>query len=71
MPKNKLQEVHTYLMSQRFPYHSVSVIHRPQDVGFHVIFMEHVEYMVTEEIKVKLDNWGFTYNFVKQDSSAR
>ena len=51
-------------MYNKFPYHSVSVIHRHQDLGLHVIFMESVKYMVTDEIKGYLKANKFTYSYV-------
>lgn len=38
-------------MYKRFPYHSVSVIHRHQDFGLPATFMEGVKDLVTDEIK--------------------
>jgi hypothetical protein len=52
-------------MYKKFPYHSVSVIHRHQDLGFHVMFMDSVRNMVTDEIKEKLKRDEFTWSFVK------
>lgn len=59
-----LHYCHQFLMYRKFPYHSVSVIHRHQDLGFHVIFMDSVRNMVTDEIKRKLSISGFGWSFV-------
>lgn len=64
----ELQSMHDYLMYKKFPYHSVSVIYRNQDLGFHVFFMENVKEMVTEEIKDRLDSFGFTFSFVPNNN---
>ena len=42
--------MHRYLMKKGFPYHSVSAIHRSQDLGFHCIFMDSVKDKVTKEV---------------------
>lgn len=63
-PQEKLQSMHDYLMYKKFPYHSVSVIYRSQDVGFHVYFMENVKKQVTDEIVTTIKNAGFNYSFV-------
>jgi hypothetical protein len=60
-----LSYCHQFLMYKKFPYHSVSVIHRHQDLGFHVMFMDSVRNMVTDEIKEKLKRDEFTWSFVK------
>lgn len=62
--KHDLESMHRYLMYKEFPYHSVSVIHRAQDLGLHVIFMEGVKDMVTDEIKGHIKSMGFTFSFV-------
>lgn len=51
-------------MYNKFPYHSVSVVHRPQNWGFRVIFTEAVRPQVTDEIKMHLEAFEFTYSFV-------
>lgn len=45
-----LNSMHRYLMKKGFPYHSVSVIHRQQDLGFHCIFMKSVKDKVTKDV---------------------
>lgn len=60
-----LSSMHSYLMYKKFPYHSVSVIHRGQDLGFHVIFMDNVREIVTDEIKSHIEAVGFTYSYAK------
>lgn len=60
----RLDMMYKYLMFKTFPYHSVSVVHRHQDTGFHVIFMKSVEYMVTDEIKLYLKQGGFSYSYI-------
>ena len=62
--QQQLKTVHSHLMYNKFPYHSVSVIYRHQDLGLHVIFMESVKYMVTDEIKGYLKANEFTYSYV-------
>ena len=62
--QSELIQMHRYLMYKKFPYHSVSVIHRYQDMGFRVIFMENVREMVTDEIREYIKAMGFTYSFV-------
>ena len=61
--QSELKSMHSHLMYKKFPYHSVSVIHRPQDLGFHVIFMGSVKEMVTDEIKDYIKATGFTFSF--------
>lgn len=61
-----LRFIHESLMYRGFPYHSVSVIYRQQDLGLHVFFMESVKDKVTEEVKTMLEIWGFNYSFVKE-----
>ena len=63
---NTLSVCHGYLMRMKFPYHSVSVIHRHQDLGFHVIFAHDVRDMVTDNVIKALTNLGFTYSINKQ-----
>jgi hypothetical protein len=60
----KLQQIHGHLMYKKFSYHSVSVIYRGQELGFHVIFMKSVKEMVTDEIKGYLKAYGFSYSFI-------
>lgn len=62
--EEQLKTVHRHLMYNKFHFHSVSVIHRDQDLGLHVIFMESVKYMVTDEIKAYLKANKFTYSYV-------
>jgi hypothetical protein len=64
-----LNVMHQHLMYRKFPYHSVSVIHRSQDLGFHVYFMESVREMITEEIKNYMGYLDFTYSFVKENKN--
>jgi len=61
-----LSDMHRYLLYKKFPYHSVSVIFRGNDLGFHVYFMENVKEMVTEQIKGHIKSNGFTYSFVNK-----
>lgn len=63
---NPLFVCHDYLMRMKFPYHSVSVIHRPQDLGFHVIFSNNVRDMVTDDVIKALTNLEFKYSINKQ-----
>ena len=62
--QSELKSMHNYLMYNKFPYHSVSVVHRHQDMGFRVIFMESVREMVTDEIKDYIKAMGFTVSYV-------
>lgn len=65
MIQNTLNICHEYLMKMGFPYHSVSVIHRHQDLGFHVMFMDSVEEKITDNVKRVLKDSGFTYSIIK------
>ena len=71
--QNTLNVCHGYLMKQGFSYHSVSVIHRSQDLGFHVIFSNEVKTKITPQIKRALKNLEFTYSIVqsKPKSNAK
>jgi hypothetical protein len=62
--QSELKSMHRYLMYKKFPYHSVSVVHRHQDMGFHVIFMKSVKEMVTDEIKDYIKVMEFTFSYV-------
>lgn len=62
--RTELKSMHEYLMYNKFPYHSVSVIHRHQDMGFRVIFMDSVRNMVTDKIKGYIKAMGFTVSYV-------
>lgn len=62
--QNKLKLTHSYLMRKGFPYNKISVIHRHQDLGFHVIFNASVKEMVTDEVKDILKDNGFGFSFV-------
>lgn len=62
--RNELKLIHEYLMYNKFPYHSVSVIHRHQDMGFRVIFMNSVRNMVTDKIKDYIKAMGFTVSYI-------
>lgn len=63
--QNRLNEMHSFLMKKGIPYKSVSVIHRHQDLGFHVIFSNDVRELVTPEIKDGIKNREFTYHINK------
>jgi len=62
--QQELLSMHSYLMYKKFPYHSVSVIHRNQDLGFHVIFTKNVKEMVTDEIRDYLKSFGFGLSYI-------
>ena len=62
--QSQLKSMHGYLMYKKFPYHSLSVVNRHQDMGFHVIFMESVNEMVTDEIKDYIKAMGFTFSYI-------
>lgn len=57
-----LNNMHQYLMDKGFPYHSVSVIYRPQDLGYHCIFSYIVEDKIDKEIKDYLSSEKFTFS---------
>lgn len=57
-----LIHMHQYLMGKKIPYHSVSVIHRHQDLGFHCIFEKSAKELITSEIQEQLKKNGFTYS---------
>lgn len=61
---SNLTSMHSYLMYKKFPYHSVSVIYRKQDLGFHIILMENVKEKMTDEIKNYIKIMGFTFSYV-------
>ena len=61
---NNLRQMHSYLMNEKFPYHSVSVIHRYQDLQYHVMFTEDVKHMITEKVKSYLKAFKFNYSVV-------
>ena len=61
---DKLYTVHSTLMYLGFPYHSVSVIHRNQDLGYHVIFSKEVIDKVSDDVKSFLKLNEFTFSFV-------
>jgi hypothetical protein len=65
--QQQLNSIHSYLMYKKFPYHSLSVIHRHQDLGFHVFFSDDVKEMVTDEIKEHLAAYAFHWSFVKSN----
>lgn len=62
--QSELKSMHDYLMYKKIPYHSVSVVYRPQDMGFRVIFMESVREMITAEIEDHIQAMGFTVSYV-------
>lgn len=62
--RGRLNHIHWNLMHLKFPYHSVSVIYRGQDLGLHVIFTEDVRRMVTDEVKYFLSANDFSYSFI-------
>ena len=62
----ELDEMHRYLMNNKFPYYSVSVIYRQQDLGFHIFFVENVRNKITEDIREEIDRNDFSYSFVKE-----
>jgi hypothetical protein len=62
---SRLRQIHYSLMYHKFPYHSVSVIHRWQDLGFHCILLESVKDKVTKEIEDAMTRNEFTWSFVK------
>lgn len=65
--QTELRLMHHYLIYMKFPYHSFSVIHRSQDLGFHIIFMSSVKEKVTSEIENYIKSMGFTFHIVYSD----
>ena len=63
--RGQLNTIHSHLMWLEFPYHSVSVIYRHQDLGLHVIFMDSVRDKVTKELEDYLKANECTWSFVK------
>lgn len=63
-----LQIMHDDLMRKGFPYHSVSVIERPQDLGLHVIFTDDVKDKVDDTVISAMENLDFTHSFVKSST---
>lgn len=65
------KEMHYYLMKQGIPYKHVSVVYRNECILFTnkptlmCIFSGVVRDKVTNEIKVEMEQRGFTYSFVK------
>lgn len=45
-----MQDLHRYLMDMGFPYSSVSVVYRPQDIGVCCIFSHSVKDKVDEKV---------------------
>jgi hypothetical protein len=66
--QGKLQHIHSALMWARFPYHSVSVIHRWQDVGLHVYIMESQRERLEEnrQLRSEMKAFGFSWSFVRE-----
>ena len=60
--QSTLNVCHGFLMKQGFPYHSVSVIYRQQDLGYNVIFANDVKDKVNDHIKRALKNLEFSYS---------
>lgn len=56
----KLSKIHGILMAKGFPYHSVSVVFRPND-GFCCHFADSVRDKVTSEVIDILKEEGFNY----------
>ena len=63
---SSLSHVHKHLMYLGFTYRSVSVIHRFQDLQYHVMFMESVKNKITEELEGYLKANDFTYSIVNK-----
>lgn len=59
-----MQDIHTYLMKAGFPYHSVSIIHRHQELGLHCFFSNDVREKITNEVRqyIKDRNAGYSIN---------
>jgi len=66
---NELRTIHGYLMYKGFPYHSVSVIYRENDLGLHVMFMDSVREKVTDEIRGYLTSSGFGISYVRENDT--
>lgn len=69
--QEQLNSMHKHLMYNKFPYHSVSVVYWEQNLEFHVLFMDEVRELVTDEIKGYIKACGFTYSFVKIDADPK
>lgn len=57
-----MKYLHEYLMKVGFPYHSVSVIYRHQDIGLHCFFSHDVKDKVTDEVKEYIKRLNATYS---------
>lgn len=76
MEYHNLYNMHSYLMKKGIPFNDVSVIYRPQDLGYHCIFNESIRDLVTQDIINVMENnftsleynidTPFTYSFVKR-----
>jgi len=64
--KSKLYRIHKYLMKRGFPYHSVSVVYRRLDLGYHVIFMEDQREFVDGDVLKQLKFENFSHSFIKE-----
>ena len=61
----KLDLIHSYLMHKGFPYHSVSVVYRPNEIGYHVFIMSGVKELITDDISLCLSHEGFNITIVQ------
>jgi hypothetical protein len=67
--QHELEAMHSYLMYKKFPYHSVSVIFRWQDIGLHLYIMDYVKHLVTDEIKDYIKCMGFGITYVESQTN--
>ena len=65
--RRRMEEIHLALMKAGFPYHSVSVTYRPQDLGLHIFMDESVKEMFkgNERLMIQAKAYGFSWSFVK------
>lgn len=64
--QEQMQALHEHLMLSGFPYNSVTVIYRPNDLGLHCFFSKKVEDKITDEIKDAIKHCKATYSVNKQ-----
>lgn len=57
-----MRDIHAFLMKAGFPYHSVSVIYRHQELGLHCFFSADVKDKVTNEVREYIQRLKCTYS---------
>lgn len=63
---SNLHNMHHFLMKNGFPYKSVSVIYRGQDLGYHIFISKEFEHLITDEIKSNIELSYFNYSVNKE-----